>query len=571
MDKGYGTVAIEDICRYLISHEDSWIDESTPKDEDEWADYIFEQAELFVRWEKKIDSETYSAALYGWHGIYFFADIEFDPIGFFLTPESADGNIHEHLDYGDDPDVTVTETFRKPFVYLTAEQQSRVREKSEGPYLSRVLSPQSLSALAARASREQEVSYKNLSEEAWQEVVADYLKESKPYRMNYASGMAYRHSRQKYAKSFGRSVPRVYDTMPDHVAFDLVCLALKNQRPLPETLGQFVRKELENSDARSVALMSKEPVNDSNAPRSAKADIDCGQNGENALSNYSLGEACSGYVLVCFGDEQPTEFIDWLVAPIAEFQALNDHAEDIEVSLSCRDLVGFLEAIGVSLERSTHEMACCAGGFYTGWVKEGEVETVIAAAQHIIKVLQEELEDIDSSYFFDKIDSLKDQLAQEKAENCELQKDIRRLKKELEEADEDQQQDRSEMLMKFLLSDFASQEPMFFGPFVSIDLHVFVVVDEGGVQLPKGLYRSLLDLLRFRSTMKVIEIKEQRTEVLSPLSGRTGIFRPQTEQDWQSLWKSSGAYIRERCFTAVLQENQAIFESYSDRILSKLP
>ena len=56
----------------------------------------------------------------------------------------------------------------------------------------------------------------------------------------------------------------------------------------------------------------------------------------------------------------------------------------------------------------------------------------------------------------------------------ELQKDIRRLKKELEEADEDQQQDRSEMLMKFLLSDFASQEPMFFGPFVSIDLHVIV-------------------------------------------------------------------------------------------------
>ena len=87
MEKGYGTVTIEDICRYLISHEDSWIDESTPRDEDEWADFIFEQADLFVRWEKKIDSETYSAALYGWHGIYFFEDIEFDPIGFFLCAQ----------------------------------------------------------------------------------------------------------------------------------------------------------------------------------------------------------------------------------------------------------------------------------------------------------------------------------------------------------------------------------------------------------------------------------------------------------------------------------------------------
>lgn len=138
-----GPYSIEVICRYLISHESSWVYEGTPKNPLDWEKLILTQAETFAEWSEAaiMPLDWYTLVLRGWHGIYFFDDDDNGlHCGFFLDPDDAACAMTEHMKhYGLFSGEADCKTQVKPFVRLTDEQKRWVREQCTGPFLDKVL------------------------------------------------------------------------------------------------------------------------------------------------------------------------------------------------------------------------------------------------------------------------------------------------------------------------------------------------------------------------------------------------------------------------------------------------
>lgn len=104
-----------------------------------------------------------------------------------------------------------------------------------------------------------------------------------------------------------------------------------------------------------------------------------------------IGDVRSGHILVCHGDDKPTEWIPWLESIAREANSLISIYDEYGVpivygpekrSISC--LIDFLDAIGLVLDSNYWEGSCISGFYWTGWIKKGQVRAVQAAAKTLI-------------------------------------------------------------------------------------------------------------------------------------------------------------------------------------------
>lgn len=113
----------------------------------------------------------------------------------------------------------------------------------------------------------------------------------------------------------------------------------------------------------------------------------------------NLGDRRKGRIFVCFGDDKPTDFIDWLQPFVDEFSDLLSLADEYGLpEFGCSRVGDFetlqqlLEAIGVELETSPWTGSLISGLAYFGWIKTGTIREVKSRAKGVLTQARADLE-----------------------------------------------------------------------------------------------------------------------------------------------------------------------------------
>ncbi|MEI8092997.1 MAG: hypothetical protein WCG80_02175 [Spirochaetales bacterium] len=93
----------------------------------------------------------------------------------------------------------------------------------------------------------------------------------------------------------------------------------------------------------------------------------------------SLGEIRDGYGLVCYGDEKPEEWLDWLGDTVAKFEDPKAQADRFKVDLEweggvLEDWRSVCHVLGVSLESEFWESSLVSGQYQTGWLAADDLK-----------------------------------------------------------------------------------------------------------------------------------------------------------------------------------------------------
>lgn len=92
-----------------------------------------------------------------------------------------------------------------------------------------------------------------------------------------------------------------------------------------------------------------------------------------------VGDKKSGYVLVCHGDDTPSDWIKWL-EPLVDYAnrllaIAEEHGVPIKVGKESSNVCHiheFLDAAGIRLETWQWQGSLISGTYYLGWVKNEE-------------------------------------------------------------------------------------------------------------------------------------------------------------------------------------------------------
>jgi hypothetical protein len=113
----------------------------------------------------------------------------------------------------------------------------------------------------------------------------------------------------------------------------------------------------------------------------------------------SIGLSRGGYILVCHGDDRPTEWADWLTDFVASFGKITSLAEEHGVRLSDSQggyapssLFEFCEAIGIEMDGSPWNGCLISGTYWLGWLRVGTLRATKSRARSLIASMSKQME-----------------------------------------------------------------------------------------------------------------------------------------------------------------------------------
>lgn len=308
-----------------------------------------------------------------------------------------------------------------------------------------------------------------------------------------------------------------------------------------------------------------------------------------------IGQQSGGMILVCHGDDLPTEWADWLEALIGEYSRLQDYAEEFGFDLVPSDgapvissVMEFCEALGISFDSNAWEGSLISGVYHFGWIPKGQLRKIKRTARGLLDALGtcahaeikasifralSEIDDLD-----ELIDLVRDDRDELKSANKVLDQKFRKLEEERnalrESLDAKNRRDSHELDMACLDIALAliKREPkrILAGPIVLWDDGVvYAITERGGVSLPTDSSPARLLEGLVGSGAQVVAVSEM-TMIGMWISGRH--YRKGTAEinGWSTVW--SDLENRARNFTVdppeYAEQVEAIHAYYRDQTFS---
>jgi hypothetical protein len=109
----------------------------------------------------------------------------------------------------------------------------------------------------------------------------------------------------------------------------------------------------------------------------------------------SIGDVKRGYILVCHGDDSPTEWIDWLEPLVNKAGELISLAEEYGIPIKLNketsqisSVFDLLHLIGIDIDSNPWTGSLISGIYRYGWIKKGEIRQSKSNAKKIVDQIE---------------------------------------------------------------------------------------------------------------------------------------------------------------------------------------
>ena len=106
----------------------------------------------------------------------------------------------------------------------------------------------------------------------------------------------------------------------------------------------------------------------------------------------SIGDVRGRFVLVCHGDDRPSEWISWLEPLVCDIQKFINLSEEYGVPLKAANkstqitsVFDFLDYIGIEIDSNPWTGSLISGTYQLGWIKKGEIRQSQSKAKKLLK------------------------------------------------------------------------------------------------------------------------------------------------------------------------------------------
>ncbi|MCG8049497.1 MAG: hypothetical protein N0E48_28585 [Candidatus Thiodiazotropha endolucinida] len=294
-----------------------------------------------------------------------------------------------------------------------------------------------------------------------------------------------------------------------------------------------------------------------------------------------VGDVRDERILVCHGDDEPTEFVDWLEPIWNQFKELQGLSWDFNIDLASkkykRTINGFEDLFNlcdIETENNFWEGSLISGRYYWCWAEEDKVEDIIEKLKDVLSTLDEPLKRrikenvITELKALDDLDELIDRTTgySEWAQRInKLQDENKRLKEQLTQRHENAIDLACLEILSALLT--KNYKRIVAGPIVLWeDGKVIVITSIGGVDIPTGTSISLVYETLKASGYPYIAVEEV-SSIRSPHTGRVSYHKGSFEvSGWEKVWYQKRLYGR--VFKSDTPENTELAKTIY-KVLSK--
>lgn len=281
-----------------------------------------------------------------------------------------------------------------------------------------------------------------------------------------------------------------------------------------------------------------------------------------------VGDVRDGRILVCHGDDEPTEFINWLESIWSQFQGLQRLSWDFNIELISkkykRTIINFqdlFDLCGIETENNSWEGSLISGTYYWCWVEENKVQDTIIRLGDVLSTLDESIKTKIKTNVINELKNLDDldELIERTTGYSEWAQRINKLQEENKRLKEQQTQRHEnaidsaclEILSALLTRNY---KRIVAGPIVLWeDGKVIVITSIGGVDIPTGTSISLVYETLKASGYPYIAIEEV-SRIRSPHTGRVSYHKGSFEvSEWENVWYQKR--LSGRVFKSATPEN----------------
>lgn len=283
----------------------------------------------------------------------------------------------------------------------------------------------------------------------------------------------------------------------------------------------------------------------------------------------SIGDVRGGYVLVCHGDDSPTEWIEWLEPLVKKAGELISLAEEygIPIKLSKKEsqissVFDLLHLIGINIDSKPWTGSLISGIYRYGWIKKGEIRQSKSNAKKIVDQIEafinpkirdailcefKNIENLDE--FLERTTPDPNQLLRtiksQKITLAELRKKIGILEEDLKKRQQDKLPLFSIKLLE-LASLIVNQAParLIVGPFALWDdSNLYLLRSIGKSTLPDGPQINSILQIANEAKRKIVEVHEE-TLIGRWISGPVYRSLGNDLNDWVEAWKCDKKFNR---------------------------
>ena len=283
----------------------------------------------------------------------------------------------------------------------------------------------------------------------------------------------------------------------------------------------------------------------------------------------SIGDVRGGYVLVCHGDDSPTEWIEWLEPLVKKAGELISLAEEhgIPIKFSKKEsrissVFDLLHLIGIDIDSKPWTGSLISGIYRYGWIKKGEIRQSKTNAKKIVDQIEtfinprirdailsefKNIENLDE--FLERTMPDPNQLLRtiesQKIKLAEIQKKLAILQDDAKSKEQDSLLLFSIKLLE-LASSMASPTPIRFivGPFALWDDGILYVLKSiGKSKLPAEPQINSILKIATDSKRQIVEVHEE-TLVGRWLSGPVYRSLGNDLNQWVEAWQCEKKFTR---------------------------
>lgn len=286
-----------------------------------------------------------------------------------------------------------------------------------------------------------------------------------------------------------------------------------------------------------------------------------------------IGQQVDGWILVCHGDDTPTEWVEWLEPYIEAFLRLKQYSEEFGFDLIAgnppqriADVLAFCEEIGVHFDSSFWEGSMISGIYHFGWMKKGTVRNTKQLAKLLFKELRDHAHTqvrkkiLNELTQIDDLDELIERTRHDRgdliARSRELEKQlaftnshVQSLRKTIDGITAKESTEIDRACLNLCLALITNTKGRFVaGPFVLWDDGVvYAITSRGGVRLPpQSSPAILLKALEGANNIRVAKVSEL-TVIGGWLSGPHYRKGATEISGWATVW--SDRENRKRSFS----------------------
>ncbi len=282
-----------------------------------------------------------------------------------------------------------------------------------------------------------------------------------------------------------------------------------------------------------------------------------------------LGEIKGGYVLVCHGDDSPTEWIDWLEPLVKKAGELISLAEEYGIPIKLNkkasqisSVFDLLHLIGIDIDSEPWTGSLISGIYRYGWIRKGEIRQSKTNAKKIVDQVEafvnpkirdailSEFKNIENlEEFLERTTPDPNQLLRtiesQKITLVELRKKIGILEEELKVKQQDQLPLFSIQLLE-LASSIVNQAQLrlIVGPFALWDDgNLYFLKSIGKSTLPAGQQINLILQIARDAKRQIVEVHEE-TLIGRWISGPVYRSLGNDLNHWVEAWKCDKKFTR---------------------------